>query len=370
VNRESVCWFERAPSFVVLETLGLTGSNSLSSRTDVRDLRLLAVTRNDTTDSGRCSLLSIFFICTIYLLSNSSLIFAQTRYIPVRVAYSALSAGIGTLWLTHEQGIFRKYGVDSNLVYIRGGTTAVQALLAGEIQFGHLSPAPMMTVWAQGADFVWIGTTTHRMVFTLLTENSITKGSELKGKKIGITRIGSASDLAVRAALEHFGLSPKDVTMIAMGGIPDILAGMRAGAVNGGILSPPTSTAAREMGYRPLLHIPDLGKEFTFSGIAAKRSFVQTQPEVAKAFMSALTDGARIYKEDARAALRVLRKYMRAEDRILEGGYKEYDAAITSPPYPSLKGLEAVRESLTDSTPALKQIDLRKFVDDRFVRER
>jgi NitT/TauT family transport system substrate-binding protein len=311
-----------------------------------------------------------FLIATTYLLINTPPSLAQSRLVSVRVAYSALSAGIGTLWLTHEEGIFRRHGLDSNLVYIRGGTTAVQALLAGEIQFGHLSPAPMMTAWAQGADFVWIGTTTHRMVFTLLTDSGITKGSELKGKKIGITRIGSASDLAVRAAVEHFGLSPKDVIMISMGGIPEILAGMRAGAVQAGILSPPTSTAARDMGFRALLSIPDLGKEFTFSGIAAKRSLVQNQPELAKAFMSGLTDGAKIYKEDSRAALSVLRKYLRADERALEEGYKEYDKAISSPPYPSLKGLEAVRESLSESTPTLKQVDLKKFVDDRFVRAR
>jgi NitT/TauT family transport system substrate-binding protein len=293
---------------------------------------------------------------------------SQNRPPSVRTAYSALSAGIGTLWLTQEDGYFRKHGLDSNLIYIRGGTTAVQALLAGEIQFGHLSPAPMMTAWAQGADFVWIGTTTHQMVFTLLAEPAITKGSELKGKRIGITRIGSASDLAVRTALEQFGLGTKDITMISLGGIPDILAAMRAGAIHAGILSPPTSTAARDMGYRPLLHIPDLGREFTFSGIAARRSFVQSQPEIARAYMASLTDGAKVYREDSRAALRVLRKYLRADDRILEDGYKEYDAAITSPPYPGLKGLEAVRDSLVDSTPQLKGVDLRKFVDDRFVK--
>ena len=297
-----------------------------------------------------------------------SLAHGQARPVPARTAYSALSAGIGTLWLTHEEGHFRKHGLDSNLIYIRGGTTAVQALLAGEIQFGHLSPAPMMTAWAQGADFVWIGTTTHQMVFTLIAEPGITKGSDLQDKKIGITRLGSASDLAVRTALEQFGLSAKDVTMLSLGGIPEILAGMRAGAINAGILSPPTSTAARDLGYRSLLHIPDLGREFTFSGIAARRSFVQSQPEVARAYMASLSDGAKVYKEDSRAALRVLRKYMRAEDRILESGYKEYDKAISSPPYPGLKGLEAVRDSLLDSTPQLKQADLRKFVDDRFVK--
>ncbi len=302
------------------------------------------------------------------LLALAALARAQPRLPPVRVAYSALSAGIGTLWLTHEEGIFRKHGLESSLVYIRGGSTAVQALLAGEIQFGHLSPAPMMTAWVQGADFVWIGTTTHQMVFTLLSDAGITQGSDLKGKKIGITRLGSASELALRAALEHFGLAPKDVTMISIGGIPDILAAMRAGAVHGGILSPPTSTAARDLGFRPLLHIPDLGREFTFSGIAAKRSFVHNQPEIARQFMAALTEGAKIYTGDSRAALKTLRKYLRADDRVLQAGYKEYDRAISSPPYPSLKGLEAVRESLVDSTPALKQADLRKFIDDRFIR--
>src|SRR3989442_723314 len=150
----------------------------------------------------------IIAICAACLW-QTTLAGAQTHFTPVRTAYSALSAGIGTLWLTHEQAYFKKHGLESNLIYIRGGTTAVQALLAGEIQFGHLSPAPMMTAWAQGADFVWIGTTTHRMVFTLLTDSSITRGPELKGKKIGITRIGSAGHLAVRAPFEHFRFNPK-----------------------------------------------------------------------------------------------------------------------------------------------------------------
>jgi NitT/TauT family transport system substrate-binding protein len=309
-------------------------------------------------------------VLTVFLVIVTGESRSQTKPTPIRVAYSALSAGIGVLWLTHEQGIFRKYGVESNLVYMRSGTTAAQALLAGEIQFGHLSPAPMMTAWAQGADIAWVGTTIHQMVFTLITDANIAKGVDLKGKKLGITRIGSASDLALRTALEHIGVGIKDVAVISMGGIPDILAGMRAGAVDGGILSPPTSTAAREMGYRPLVHIPDLGREFTFSGIAAKRTFVQGQSDIVRRFMAALTDGAKIFKEDSRAAVTVLRKYLRADDRTLEGGYKEYDAAISSPPYPGLRALEAVRDSLVDSAPQLKKTDLKMFIDDRFVKSR
>jgi NitT/TauT family transport system substrate-binding protein len=294
---------------------------------------------------------------------------AQNR--PIKIAYSAISAGIGSLWLTHEQGIFKKHGLDSSLIYFRSGTTAAQALLVGEIHFGHLAPGPMMTAWAQGADFVWIGTTVHKMVFTLVAEPSIARGEGLKGKKIGITRIGSAADLAVRAALEHLGLSAKDVSLISMGGIPDILMGLRAGAVQAAILSPPFSTAALDLGYRRLVFIPDLGKEFTFSGIAAKRDYVNANPNVARAFMTALTEGAKIYTEDSKAALNVLKRYAKVEkESILEAGYREYGSAISSPPYPSLKGLEAVRESLAESTPSLKNVDLKKFIDDRFVKAR
>jgi ABC-type nitrate/sulfonate/bicarbonate transport system substrate-binding protein len=87
--------------------------------------------------------------CTVCLFCGNPPSYGQSRgAMSVRVAYSALSAGIGVLWLTHDQGIFRKHGLDSNLVYMRSGTTATQALLAGEIQFNHVSPAPIMVAWA------------------------------------------------------------------------------------------------------------------------------------------------------------------------------------------------------------------------------
>lgn len=303
------------------------------------------------------------------VLAMASAATAQNR--PIKVAYSAISAGIGGLWLTHEQGIFKKHGLDSSLIYFRSGTTATQALLAGEIQFAHLAPGAIMTAWAQGADFVWIGTTTHKMVFTLVAEPGIARGEALKGKKVGITRLGSAADLAARAALEHLGLTAKDVSLISMGGIPEILTGLRAGAVQAGILSPPFSTAALEAGYKRLVFIPDLGKEFTFSGIAAKRDYIAASPQTAQAFMAALTEGAKIYKEDGKSALKILKKYVGVDNEsLLEAGYREYATALTSPPYPSMKGLEAVRESLADTAPMLKNVDLRKFVDDRFVKSK
>jgi ABC-type nitrate/sulfonate/bicarbonate transport system substrate-binding protein len=285
----------------------------------------------------------------------------------VRINWTAVTGAQSGMFMAQQENLFKKHGLDVELLHIPSSSRGIQAILAGEIAFSFMDGVNAVQANLKGANLALVAGATNRQVFSLMAKPDIKRIADLKGKKIGITRLGSASDLALRTALEQLRVAPKDVTMISLGGIPEILAAMRAGAVSGGILSPPTSTAARDFGYRPLLHIPDLGREFTFSGIAAKRSFVQSQPEIARAYMAALTDGAKIYKEDSHAALRVLRKYLRAEDRILESGYKEYDKAISSPPYPGLKGLEAVRESLLDSTPQLKQIDLRKFVDDRFV---
>jgi ABC-type nitrate/sulfonate/bicarbonate transport system substrate-binding protein len=133
----------------------------------------------------------------------------------------------------------------------------------------------------------------------------------------------------LRTALEHIGVGIKDVAVISMGGIPDILAGMRAGAVSKWRNSLPAYfNGSPRRGLSSACSHPCPAKEFTFSGIAAKRTFIQGQPNLVRDFMAALTDGARIYKEDNRAAVRILRKYLRAEDRTLEEGYKEYDAAF------------------------------------------
>ena len=202
-----------------------------------------------------------------------------------------------------------------------------------------------MTAWAQGADFVWIGTTTHQMVFTLLAEAGIAKGADLKGKKIGITRLGSASDLAVRAALEQFGLSAKDITMIALGGIPEILSRhARRGDPTPASYRPRHRPRPAISGYRPLLHIPDLGRSLPFpASPQSDPSFRASRKSRAPTWLRSPT-APRFTKKTAAPRCGCLRKYMRAEDRILESGYKEYDKAISSPPSPGSQRPETVKQ--------------------------
>lgn len=322
--------------------------------------------------SGGCGTGLLATAAALVLLASTTLVpsRALAQAVKIKAAYSAVSAGIGAIWIPKETGIFAKEGLDVELLYIRSGSPTMQAMLSGELQFAHITPVAVLGAWSEGAEVVWLGTTVRSMVFTLLALPSIQSPADLAGKRIGLTRPGSSAEIAAQMALKHLNLDPSKVHFSYIGGVPDILAAMRAGAVQAGILSPPTSTLAKKLGYKPLVFLPDLKQQFTFAGIASSRRYVQENPQVARAFMKAIAEGAVIYKKNPDVTLKVLQKYIKTNDmEILRDGYNDYINAMASPPLPDLEGLETVRESMLRTNPKLKGMDLRNVADDRFVRE-
>ena len=309
---------------------------------------------------------------TLALLLSTAVVAPVTyaQMVKLKAAYSAVSAGLGSIWVAKEMGLFSKEGLDVEMLYIRTAAPTMQALLSGELKFVHIGPVAVLNAKSEGADVVWLGTTIRSMVFTLLVLPSIKAPSDLVGKRIGLTRPGSSAEVAVQMALKHLNLDPAKVHFSYIGGVPEILMAMQAGAVQAGIVSPPTTTLGRKLGYKPLVFLPDLKERFTFAGIAATRRYVQENPQLAKAFMKAITEGAALYKGNPGIALKVLERYTMTSDvELLREGYNEYVSAIASPPLPDLAGLETVRNSMLAANPRLKIPDPREIIDDRFVRE-
>jgi len=310
----------------------------------------------------------------VALLLMGSTLFAPAsslaQAVRIKAAYSAISAGLGSIWTAKETGAFAKEGLDVELLYIRTASPTMQALLSGELQFAHIGPVAVLNAWSEGGDVVWLGTTIRSMVFTLLALPSIKSPADLIGKRIGITGKGSSAEIAVQMALKHLNLDPAKVLFSYIGGVPDILMAMRSGAVQAGVVSPPTTTIGKKLGYKSLVFLPDLNQRFTFAGIVSSHRYVQENPRVARAFMKAITEGVAIYKKNPDIALLVLRKYAKGGDpELLREGYNEYVSALSSPPMPDLEGLENVRESLVGANPKLKTMDLRNLIDDRFMKE-
>lgn len=295
--------------------------------------------------------------------------FASAQPVEVRVSYSSISAGQGSIWIPQEEGLFAKEGLTVKLVYIRTGSTNAQALVSNEVQFGHFSAIAALQAWSQGIDLVWLGTTTNSLVFTLLTHPSIRTPQDLRGKTVAITRPGSAADFSARIALKSMNVDFASVKFLPLGDVPAILASLEAGIVQAGALPPPFSTVARKKGYHPMVFIPSLKEKFTLAGIVAMRSYVENNPQVCRSFMKAVTEGAALYKNNPEVSLRALRRYMKTDDlEMVRAGYKEYEDAISSPPVPDFRGLESVKEFLAAQSPKIREMKLENFVDESCLR--
>jgi NitT/TauT family transport system substrate-binding protein len=290
----------------------------------------------------------------------------------LNVAYSSISGNNAPLWVTQEKGFFKKYGLDVQAILIESGTTAVQSLISGEINFAHMAGAAVMQSNLRGSDAVMIAGVVNTLIFQLYADKSISRPDQLKGKAVGVTRFGSSTDFAMRYALERYGLEPgKDVTILQLGNVPAILAALEAGKVQGAMLSPPTTLRAKKAGFPILADLQMLGLEYQHTGIATTRSLIKSRPELVRDFMRAYVEGIHYAKTHRKESLEILAKYLRTDDKdVLDETYELIMATLVpEKPYPTLKGIQIMLREMGAKDPAARAAKPEQFVDLTFVKE-
>ncbi len=260
-------------------------------------------------------------------------------------AYTAISGVFGGQWAAQEAGIFGRYGIDSSLVYIASATKAAQAMLAGEVPIAMMGGEAVVSAALGGANLVFVAGVLNRPLYFIVVTQDIRSPQDLKGKAIGVTRYGATSDFSARLALRHWRLEPnKDVAILQLGGVPEILAAMKGGAIVGGAMSPPTNVRARRQGYRELVNVGELGF-FPHVALVTTRVFLRDHPDVVQAYLKAYTEGVRRYKTDKAVGIALLKQYTKVTDpQLLEESY-----ALAAPPledslYLEPKGIQTVLE--------------------------
>lgn len=290
----------------------------------------------------------------------------------INIAFSSISGNMAPLWVTLDKGFFRKYGLDVQLILIESGTTTAQAIVAGDISFATLAGPAVIQSNLRGADTVMIGGIVNTLTFQLYTDKSITRPDQFKSKSVGVTRYGSATDFAMRYALDKYGLVPeKEVTILQLGNVPALLAAMEAGKIQGAMLSAPTSLRAKKLGYPMLADLQMLGLEYQHTSVATTRSLLKSKPELARNFMRAYVEGIHYAKTHRREALEVLAKYLRTEDKeVLEDTYESIvQTLVPEKPYPTLKGVQIILRELGAKDPAARSAKPEQFVDMSIVKE-
>lgn len=299
---------------------------------------------------------------------------AQAQLVKLKAAYSSESSWSLATWVAYDAELFKKYGLAVDLVLIRSAATITAALIAGETPMIQLGGNGTIQAALQGADTVNVQTLVPIIPQSLVVSADIKSTEDLKGKRLGVSRFGALSDLVIRHYLRKFGLDPaKDVTIVQVGGIPELLAAMKAGAISGGSLSPPVLTAAKKAGFKELGDFESLDYKYPAVAIATTRSFIQRQRSTALNFLRAEIEGIHAIRTQKTFAMNVLKKYMRISDPdIIEEGYRYALRFIQPRPLPTVEETRAVLEELKrpDAKPEnfidlslMQELDREKFFE-------
>jgi ABC-type nitrate/sulfonate/bicarbonate transport system substrate-binding protein len=288
----------------------------------------------------------------------------------VRIGYSSISGAYLPIWVAHDGGYFAKEGLEDQIVLIPSGTQLAQVTVAGEIDIGSLNGSSAIAAALQGADLKIIGNSGNKMIFSLYVRPEIKTVEGLKGKKIGITRFGSAPDISVRYALKKFNINPeKDLTLIQLGFMATVAAGLQGGSIEGGVVSPPTQFAIDKAGFRELISITDMNFAFPNPALVAVGSIIKNKPDVINRFIRAYARGIHRTRSDRDFAYKSMAKYTKIQDPdVLRRAYDFYTQKVLEPaPYVNMVGLQNALEDLAKTVPAAKTAKPEQFVDTRFL---
>ena len=285
----------------------------------------------------------------------------------VRVIYGAISAANSPIWVAQEKGLFKKYGVESEVSHVTT-TQAIQALLGGDVQFTTASGQIVYSGLA-GGNAVYIAGLTNRFVFYVYGRPGVETAADLKGKTIASTQPEDPTTISVRMALRKERIDPdKDVKFTYLREVPAILGALRQGVVDAAVLSPPISLQARELGFKLAIDIAALKIPFVHTGIAAQRSYLKANPQVARNFIKALVEALKIGREQPVDTQAIIAKYTNISDpKLLEEAYRSFQPTWEKVPYVSREAVQSVLD--VANNPRARTAKPDEFIDDSILKE-
>ncbi len=289
----------------------------------------------------------------------------------LRVGYPSPSASFFPLFATKEAGLFEKYGFDPEMIYVQG-VQLVQVHVAGQLDISTISSVVYLQASVEGADLIQVASSIDGQLMKVMVHPSITKPQDLKGKTLAVTRFGSLTDLLIRPALKNWGLEPqKDVKLIQIGRMPDIVTAIAQKSVDGGVISFPTSVQAEKMNLKTLLDFAESDYTLPATTVVISRKYGKTNRDGVLRFLKAYIEGTQRLFADRELGIRALRRYGGISDRdMLASTYDLFTSKyIKKIPNVNLKGVENSLSLIADSNPKAKNRRPEEFMDTSYMDE-
>jgi NitT/TauT family transport system substrate-binding protein len=261
-------------------------------------------------------------------------------------AYGAIGGNAMPLWIAKEQGIFRKYNLEPQLIYIIAGR-AMQSMLAGDIQFGLLGATHVTNAVTAGGDMTMLLGMEEKLNYFLNVRQGIKSPDDLKGKKVGIGTPSGSLALATYVGLDHLGLVPRRdrITLLNTGSTPERMSALFAGGIDAAFFNPEVEQILVQQGYPALFDLGKANVPFQSSGLATSRKYIRANPQIVENLGKAVVEGVAFVQNPANKKIVVesIARNLRLDrpDR-LERAYTTISESFPRKPCPSLPGIASV----------------------------
>ena len=297
-----------------------------------------------------------------------SSIFAAER---ITAAYTSIAAAYAPFWVAKDKGIFDKYNFDARLIYMRGTVPTLAALANSELDFVQSGASPFIPYAAKGGDVVLLGCLANKVIdYVLIAHPSITRIEQLRGKPIGISRVGDQTHHYVREILKRYGISLKEVRLVQTGLQPERVAALRQGLTMASILNRPNNLPLEKEGYKRLLDIEDLKLPAGVRCLITTRKIIKAKPAMVDNFVMAWLESVRYILTQKRETKEVISKYTRnTNDVDLEEAWNTLATQTEIPPYASVSQLQGQANMMAEDQPDLARFDAKVMVDNSFIKK-
>ena len=289
----------------------------------------------------------------------------------IRIASAGLSGELLPLWIAQDRRLFKKHGLDTEVITIQGGPLAVQALLSGSVQFHAGGTSSIVDAKMRGADTATIAVFIDTLPYTLVSGQTIKSAGQLKGKRFAVSRLGSVSDLSLRIALRNLGVNPeKEAVILGIGDQTARFSALRSGSVDATVISPPLTVTARKMGFTQITSFQEAGITWAYNSIDVTSDFAQKNHQTVLGFLSGFVEGIAYIHKNKEESLVTLSRWMRLEDReALDETYDYLLKILPRKPYGSEKGMQAVLDAIAIREPLAKKFKPEDFLALRYLKE-
>ena len=287
----------------------------------------------------------------------------------VRFAYISDSPGSSApYWIAKEAGIFKKYGLDTELIFINGSTRGVQSMIAGDIDFAGAVGTSAMNGAMAGGDVVIVDSLVNTLPYYIIGKPDIKSPEDLKGRTAASHIPGTSADFAVRLALRKFGIEYKDIRAVMVGGATARVAAVINGQVDFTMVTDSGKIQGEKAGLKVIIDMAKLKIPFQFTCTVTTKAIIQARPQTVENMVKSVADAVHFFKSHKEESIKIMSKYTRGQKPdVLEGSWVAYKDLLVEDTYPTLEGLNDTLAVQAAWDPKAAKVNAKDFVDLRFV---